>query len=304
MSLIHRRTTETGAVASRANGAKSTGPATEPGKLRSRMNALEHGMRAEVSLVVPELRESDQELEDLQMQFLRKLQPQDDFEGALVEQMVENRWRRRRVLRAESSLLVARRFQFDIEHSQLRAGESRSPGSAGELGLAQEVGLASLPNSSAKFGFILQCLRAARRTVESDGFSDPGLKCLEAVYGPNPGLAGAALLSRYREFQKVAPGPDSSSLSDGKMPAHRTEFVALLDAEISSFEKLQELQQISRDELPAILRETLNLLPDDDLNRILRYESFLDRQYDRLLKQLEQWQAARRKDHADRNNDW
>jgi hypothetical protein len=203
--------------------------------------------------------------------------------------MVENRWRRRRVPRAESSLLLAHRFEFDLEHARAQASENRSPASAGDAELAQETGLASLPDSGAKFSLILQCLRTVRQVVESEGFTEAGLRRLDAVYGPHPGLAGAAVLSCYRECQKTVPG--SSSSPQEESPRYRTEFLALLDGEIGDFEKLQDLHQVSRNELTAALRETLNILPNGDLSRILRYESFLDRQYERLVKQYEQWQA-------------
>ncbi len=291
MSLIERRSTEAAVAASRANSLKSAGPTTASGKLRSRMNALEHGMRAEVGPALPELNERAEDLEKLKMEFWCKFEPRDDFEGGLLEQMAENRWRRRRVVRAESSLLLAHRFEFDLEHARAQASESRSPASAGEADRAQETGLASLPDSGPKFSFILQCLRAARQTVESEGFSEAGLKRLEAVYGPHPGLAGAAVLSCYRECQKTL--PDGSQQEES--PQYRTEFLALLDGEIGNFEELQDLHQASRDELAAALRETLSILPNSDLSRILRYETFLDRQYERLLKQLEGSQSDKGK---------
>jgi hypothetical protein len=47
MSLIRRQTTEAMAAANRANSQASTGPVTPAGKLQARMNAIEHGLRAE-----------------------------------------------------------------------------------------------------------------------------------------------------------------------------------------------------------------------------------------------------------------
>ncbi len=117
-------------------------------------------------------------------------------------------------------------------------------------------------------------MRAARQTVESGGFSEAGLKRLEAVYGPHPGLAGAAVLSCYRECQKTAP---DCSQHDAN-PRYRTEFLALLDGEIGNFEKLQDLHQALRDELAAALRETLSILPNSDPSRILRSKADQDAQ--------------------------
>jgi hypothetical protein len=303
MSLINKNTTEAMAAANRGNALKSTGPITEEGKLHARMNALKHGLRTESEgPAIPELRERDEDLQDLRLQFWRSFETRSSYEAGLVEEIIQNRWRHRRLIRAESCLLVARRLQFDLDQGRQLAGENRSASSAGEARQAKEVGLASLPDSAAKFSFILQCLRAARRTVEIEGFGEAGLKRLEAVYGPDPGLAGAALLASYHESQKPAPATGSPPPAE-ESGTRRTEFLALLDAEISSFEKLQDLHRASGEELTAALRETATLLPSEDLNRIMRYETVLDRQYDSLLKQLEKCQGEGRRKRADRDAD-
>jgi hypothetical protein len=348
MSLMHRQTTEPMIEANRANALQSSGPRTAAGKVATRRNALKHGARAQGDPVIPELDECKEDLDLLRVEFWRDLQPCGQLEAALVEQIVDNRWRYRRILRAESSLLVAQRLEFDFGRTQARAGESRSSSSAGEAALAKEMGLASLPDSTAKFRFILQCLRGAQQAVEAEGFVQGGLKRLEAVYGPNPGLAGAALLATYHECQKaaLAPGapltperalplspaplpaaalaPGSPSAPEQALPqppapfptmalahasspeeefrARRAEFLALLGVEIRSFQKLQKLHLASSRQLTDAVRDTLQILPVDELNRIMRYEDFLDRQYDRLLKQLARRQAARLKVRSGRGD--
>ena len=177
--------------------------------------------------------------------------------------MVENRWRRLRVIRAEKTMLVRNQFQFDIDQERTLAAEGCSACSAGEARLAQEKGLVSLPDSAQKFGFILQCLHTAHQIAESEGFSDAGLNRLEAVYGPEPSLRGARLLATYRQCQKA--GPDSSSPAPSEGLTNRTDFQALLDSEISSFQTLLELHEASRNQHAAVM---------------LKHE--------RLLKQLEQ----------------
>jgi hypothetical protein len=155
MSLIRRETTDVMAAANRANSHASTGTVTPAGKLQARMNALDHGLRAEPARVIPELGEKDEDLLELQRQLSGRFYPHGHTEIALVEQMVENRWRRRRVRRAEAGLLVARQLRFDIDQGRALAAESRSSSCAGEARLAQEKGLASLPDSNHKFRFIL-----------------------------------------------------------------------------------------------------------------------------------------------------
>jgi hypothetical protein len=299
MSLIRRQTTEAMVAANRANSQLSTGPATPAGKLRSRMNALRHGFWAEAGQVIPQLGEKAEDLLELRRQLERRFRPHSPAEIALVDQMAENRWRRRRLVRSEVAMLVAQQLRFDVEYGRAQAAEGRSSLSAGEARLAQEKGLAALPDSSHKFRFVLQCLQAARRAVETEGFSDAGLKRLEAVYGPEPGLAGATLLASYHERQKGA--PDSPSPANPDDRAGKTDFLALLDAEISEFETLQELHEVSRTELAAAERETLNVLSPDQQRRILSAEEALDRQYERLIRQLEEHRKERRSERAERD---
>ena len=286
MSLIRKQTTEAMAAANRANSRLSTGPATPDGKLQARMNALQHGLRAESGPAIPQLGETEEELLEWQKEFHLRFRPTDATEAVLVEQIVENRWRRRRVIRAEKSMLVKNQLQFEINQEQAAAAEGCSPSSAGEARLAQERGLISLPDSTQKFGFILQCLHTARRMAENEGFCNAGLKRLEAVYGPEPSLRAARLLASYREYQKRT--PESSSPARPDEGASQSDFMVLLDAEISSFQTLLELHQASHQELAAATHATLVVLPADQQKGILPYEEFLDRQYERLLKRLEQ----------------
>jgi hypothetical protein len=299
MSLIRRETTEAMAAASRANGQLSIGPVTPAGKLRARMNALRHGLRAELGQVIPQLGESEDDLLELRREHERRFRPRSPAEFALIAQMVENRWRRRRLVRGEAAVLVAQQLRFDVEYGRAQAADGRSSLSAGEAKLAQEKGLAALLDSTHKFRFILQCLQAARRAVETEGFGDAGLKRLEAVYGPEPGLAGAALLANYRDCQKAP--PHSSSPATPEDRGKRTDFLALLDSEMSEFQTLQELHEISRNELAAAERETLNLLPSDRQRRILSCEEALDRQYERFVGQFEDHRKERRAERAERN---
>jgi hypothetical protein len=284
MSLIKKTTTEAVLAANRANSLKSTGPVTDAGKAYVRMNALKHGIWAKGSRYVFEtLGENRHHWFDLRTQIFQRLQPGDMLERQLAEAIAENRWRRLRVRRAEDTMLVAQRLQFEHDYARKLAGEGRSPESVGEAVTAQKDGLVSLPDSDEKFSLILQCLRGARQAVESEGFEEQGWKRLEAVYGPNPGLAGAALLTNYRECQKPGSDPETSP-AGGDQNNQKQSFLARLDAEISCFEQLQELHQLAADRVAEAQLDALTILPGPELDRIVRYEAFLDRQFDHLLK--------------------
>jgi hypothetical protein len=86
--------------ASRANGAKSRGPATPAGRLASAGNRLDHGMLAEAIVIEGEAADR---LAALSEAFHGQLQPRDEVELAYVENMIMCRWRQIRLWELESA---------------------------------------------------------------------------------------------------------------------------------------------------------------------------------------------------------
>jgi hypothetical protein len=95
---------QTRAEASRANGAKSRGPVTPEGKARSSMNGFKHGLRSG-RVVLPT------EGFDIYSGYLQAYMdvwlPQNIFEQDLVENMVNARWRIRRIESMETCAINA-----------------------------------------------------------------------------------------------------------------------------------------------------------------------------------------------------
>lgn len=287
VGLIRRAPTQAMVEANRGNSLKCTGPVTDVGKMNASLNAIKHGITSLASgLALPELGEEPRKLLGVWDGLQRGLHPSDGFEMHLFEQMVENRWRRRRVVRAESSVLAARRLQFELEYGQKLAGEGRSPDSTGEARLAAASGLVALPDSSAKFNLILQCLRAAQEAVRQEGFGDEGLRRLETVYGPDPGLAGAVMLGNYRQRREAGKeGAEDAAPDTGSRQA----YLDMLAAEIACFEKLLELHETTAVSMAQAQAGAQNALSPSDVQRFTRYEAFLDRQFERLLRQFNEW---------------
>ena len=89
----------------RKNSQKSTGPRTEAGKARSKLNGLKHGLRA-ATLVLPG--EDPEALEHRRDAWTEELDPRTDLERYFVRSAVEASWRLDRARRAETAA-VARR---------------------------------------------------------------------------------------------------------------------------------------------------------------------------------------------------
>ena len=109
-------------AANRANAKYSTGPKTNAGKSRSRMNAWKHGLTAEKVVIDGE---DAQELEAIRQELWEEYQPEPGMERLVVERLALTAWRLRRAPTLESSLL-------------------RSGNSVGSLGYADGVALAHL----------------------------------------------------------------------------------------------------------------------------------------------------------------
>jgi hypothetical protein len=89
-------------AASRANGAKSKGPVSEAGKAKSSQNARDHGACAAIVTLSPEEEELYGKIHEL---YMARLQPRDQVEYDLVEQIVFCNYRMRQVWARETAVL-------------------------------------------------------------------------------------------------------------------------------------------------------------------------------------------------------
>src|SRR5580704_13980622 len=89
------------AAINRANAQKSTGPRTEAGKQRSKMNAFRHGLTGQ-TLVLPS--EDHSAYERHSQSFLDQYHPKDATETQLVQSLIDTSWRMNRAATVETNL--------------------------------------------------------------------------------------------------------------------------------------------------------------------------------------------------------
>lgn len=106
--------------ANRRNAQKSTGPRTEEGKNRSRLNSLDHGCRANI-LVLPT--EDFAEYESQLQAWKFSLQPRNPVEETLVERLVSLKWQEKRIDRAHTARLTRRISHTSIEEADREQAE-------------------------------------------------------------------------------------------------------------------------------------------------------------------------------------
>ena len=98
--------------ANRRNAQRSTGPRTEVGKARSRLNARKHGLTSKMLLIVGE---TSNDFDELRAELLEEFDRRSAFECELVERVAGILWRLRRVPFFEAAILDARQAHLDEE---------------------------------------------------------------------------------------------------------------------------------------------------------------------------------------------
>jgi hypothetical protein len=110
-------------AANRANAQNSTGPRTESGKSRTRLNARRHGLTGQVHLMTPD----DQAAFDhFAAEYIQTLNPANPVERQLAQSIAHDNWRINRMRALEDNLL-------SIGYAQETEVESTPPERASEL---------------------------------------------------------------------------------------------------------------------------------------------------------------------------
>jgi len=168
-------------------------------------------------------------------------QPEDGFEEDLVEDMVENRWELRRLKRTRQAKLVEIRRRTELKRQQRLTSESRAVDGMAHKWLMTAEGLTSLPDSKYKFERTILFLRGLRATVEMEGFTELGSKCLRVVFGEHPGLSASELVMAYNAGMKTEAEGDE----EAQQAARRT-FQHALEEKIAAYQKLEALYRKGR----------------------------------------------------------
>ena len=107
--------------ANRTNARKSTGPKSQGGKARSRLNSRKHGLTAETLIIVGECAG---DFDQLRAELMDEHDPQSALEAELVERVAGILWRLRRVPFFEAAIIDARQAQVT---DNMRQEEERRP---------------------------------------------------------------------------------------------------------------------------------------------------------------------------------
>jgi len=108
-------------AANRMNSQKSTGPRTTQGKAASRYNALKHGIHAQHQIMFDE---SAEDLAELAAEYHEHHSAADPDQRFLVDTLIANEWRIRRLRRVEAELWEHATNTFMAENTEAPACSS------------------------------------------------------------------------------------------------------------------------------------------------------------------------------------
>lgn len=281
MSMMKREPSPAQSAASRANSRNSTGPRTTRGKsvaFRNLPKARPFSQVAARSLAA--LGEDRRDFERMHDDLAESMAPRDAWEAAWIQDIAILRWRLERLQRAEAGMMALRRRRFQSQ--RLRA--ACPPGGSAGLeikGMVSLVGFTSIPDSAMKFERVLDYLTNLRDIVAEGTFDQDAEPYLMLLYGTGLGPQGALLNTRYQALAKSYKDGLHTAVQEG-----REALVADLNKEIETYRQLQALHAAEHVEADQVQEDAELLLPAEELDQIMRYETHLEDQIDRKLRQF------------------
>lgn len=272
--------------ANRQNARKSTGPRTPAGRARSRMNALKHGIRSKGVLVQGlHYRENSRELDALYERFRQEMDPQGPVEEMLVDQIVTAHWRWRRALAAESGEIA-----LSVDDEQKRHDRPVRRDEQWRRWEASDDVLGSMENSLLGCSVLEAWLCKFRAEVERAGeITATAVQEAERWFRDRPNHLTRALEALRLELLENPEGLAEAAWRERNQQRMR----AFLDGRLAGVARLR-LIRLEEEEQEEATRQAAALLPRPAvLDKILRYETALERQLFRAMNQLERLQRRR-----------
>jgi hypothetical protein len=267
----------------------ATGPRTALGKKRSSQNAIKFGIFSKATLLKSESRA---EFESLRNALWKSKQPGDEFEELLLDKMVSNLWRQRRVLVAECAEIL-RNSEF-VEFDRRREEEVE----AEEISGNRSDGLIWNIQNPYVRERCKELLVKLHDGIQTDGLGwSQASSTLQTIYGDThrPHLR-PTLYEAFWAWLRTATLSETERQEKGYATREQCEQEVLrqITAEINYLKHYQDKRESieSKRKEVEFLRQRV---PDSPaMDRLLRQENSLERAFDRLLTQYERAQRMRK----------
>lgn len=277
------------------NGRRSRGPITPAGKEAVRFNATRHGILARNLLIRDgEQQESAAELRRLLAQLRAELSPEGIIEEMLVERILTCYWRLRRVLTAEQGLI---RRQADYAGLEYKIGRVREHNKRLRSAFTTLEAHLTTGNGARH---VAEVLRECLADLDELGtIGEPTFGRLKRLFSEDllardmdSDIAGLIVFKGYAD-DYAAGQPEG----DGEDVPTREQCLAVLRTTLEHHLKrattLGEVAEMMEEQQAEAVAMASLLPPAEDAERLLRYESSLERQLYRAIKELRELQKAR-----------
>ena len=270
--------------ANRRNAQKSTGPKTARGRAISKMNAIKHGLLGRQLLVGgKQARESRHELGLLQKRFWDYYEPVGPAEEGLVDQIITAQWRLRRALKAESGEIA---MNVDSGHWR-RSRKSVMLESMDWEAFGDPKN--AMQSSVMGNHFLIGALTMVRASVEKTG------ELTEAAINKVILHGKPYYLTRDLENLRIQLEANLEGLDPEALRAKKKKEALIFIGEQLSYAGLDLAACLEHEKNKEEALQAAAVLPSlEVLDKIMRYETKLERQMYRAMNQLERFQRRRR----------
>lgn len=278
----------------RQNSLSSTGPVTVAGKQKSRWNALRHGLLAkEVVIPVGDLPESKQEFSKLLKSLQIDLSPIGTVEEMLVERIAISYWRLSRCVRAETGEIGKASTGKTHEFYRSMTEEVETIRDR----IYDEHKFSSYRKSSFGLMHVIKHLEQLKDKLElTKDLDDDEFVKLTSIYGKNQNSLPFTL-KLVAFIGKEQASKAHAESNNGKRPKKDRSLKFMLELiadEIGRCQKhLEQISEIEDDRLHSKIRSA-SIPPSETIEKLLRYESAIERQLYKALDQLERLQRRRK----------
>lgn len=270
-------------AANRRNGHLSTGPQSPNGKAVSKMNALKHGLRS-VEVVVRGrcIKESPREFRAFHQNLREDLQPVGMMEEILVEQIATSYWRLIRVHKAESGEIA-----LSVDNAEWKRKNPDVTMTAMMWGVTNDP---TIKMRESAFGnqFMYHQLEAVRVSVEKEGqLTEDAVKSVMLL--GKPYRLTKELEQLRMELQQNSEGLEETAFRAKQKEealAYINRKIRHVSWEVDRCEKREEMEEQAR--------QAADILPSaETLEKLLRYETVLQKKLYRAMNHLERLQRRR-----------
>lgn len=269
----------------------ATGPRTPQGKVRSKSNAIKHGIFSKVAVL---RNESRPKYRSLLAGLVEYHQPYGMMEDILVEKLAVIAWQTRRSLAAVTAGIQTgiESFEWEEKIKQEKIAEEIEVNPFWLSSL--DEGLIRHRENPVILARCLELLNELRQRLTNKGISyERADQILAKLYGEVD--EEGSLLDSYRAWRDTSVSEEKRKVEGYASPSQSKErFLEKINIEIcrlTDYQKTRASMESKRRELEILRRG----IPEADrLDRLQRYQTSLDRAFDRTLNQLERLQRIRR----------